>query len=302
MDIPIALVLLFQVVVILAFSRVVRRLFVPLGQPAVVGEMAAGLMLGPSCFGWLMPRAAAALFAPNTLPALSALSQVGLVLFMFLVGLRLDSPHVDARRRLAIVTSATSIAVPFVLGSLVAVAVHERLSLPGVGRLPFALFIGTAMSITAFPVLARILIDHRLLTTEIGVVAIACAAFDDVTGWMILSGVTALVHATDLQGFIARIVLFAGYLGAMIAIVRPALRWFAQRRGPRFGCHHSIAGRARAVRCLFRRPDDAQGSARRAGLRRAHRAGDGDAAGAAVFCVHWSAHVGATHRQRGVVA
>jgi Kef-type K+ transport system membrane component KefB len=235
MDIPTTLVLLFQVVVILAFSRVVRRLFVPLGQPAVVGEMAAGLMLGPSFFGWLMPRAAAALFAPNTLPALSALSQIGLVLFMFLVGLRLDSPHLDARRRVAMVTSATSIAVPFVLGSLLAVAVHERLGLPGVGRLPFALFIGTAMSITAFPVLARILIDHRLLTTEVGVVAIACAAFDDVTGWMILSGVTALVHATDLQAFIARIVLFAGYLGAMMAIVRPALRWFARRRGPRFG-------------------------------------------------------------------
>ena len=235
------LVLLPQVVVILAFSRVVRRLFVPLGQPAVVGEMAAGLMLGPSCFGWLMPRAAAALFAPNTLPALSALSQVGLVLFMFLVGLRLDSPHLDARRRVAIVTSATSIAVPFVLGTLLAVAVHERLSLPGVGRLPFALFIGTAMSITAFPVLARILIDHRLLTTEVGVVAIACAAFDDVTGWMILSGVTALVHATDLQAFIARIVLFAGYLGAMIAIVRPALRWFAHRRGPRFGESEALA-------------------------------------------------------------
>ena len=229
------LVLLLQIGVIFAFSRVARRLFVPLGQPAVVGEMAAGLMLGPSCLGWLMPRASAALFAPGTLPALNALSQFGLVLFMFLVGLRLDSPHLDARKRVAIVTSATSIVVPFVLGALLAVAVHERLGPPGVGRLPFALFIGTAMSITAFPVLARILVDHGLLTTAVGVVAIACAAFDDVTGWMILSGITALVRATDARAFLLRVVLFAGYLGAMVAIVRPALRWYARRRGPRFG-------------------------------------------------------------------
>ena len=243
MGVPISFVLLLQVAIIFTVSRAARRLFVPLGQPAVVGEMAAGLMLGPSCFGWLMPRASAALFAAPSLPALNALSQVGLVLFMFLVGLRLDSPHLDARKHVAIVTSATSIIVPFVLGVLLAVAIHERLAPPGVGRWPFALFIGTAMSITAFPVLARILVDHGLLKTPLGVVAIACAAFDDVTGWMILGGITALVRAADARTFLARIVLFTGYLGAMVTVVRPLLRAYGRWRGPRF----SGSGEALAI-------------------------------------------------------
>jgi Kef-type K+ transport system membrane component KefB len=228
-------ILLLQVAVILALSRVARRLFLPLGQPAVVGEMVAGLLLGPSCFGWLMPRSSAALFASSTLPSLNALSQIGLVLFMFLVGLRLRSPNVEARRRVAMVMSGASIVVPFVLGALLAAAVHERLAPAGVSVWPFALFIGAAMSITAFPVLARILIDHRLLTTEVGVIAVTCAAFDDVTGWLILAGITALVRAGDARVFVIRTILFVAYLGMMIAIVRPALRWFAQRRGPRFG-------------------------------------------------------------------
>src|SRR5205814_8780537 len=111
----------------------------------------------------------------------------------------------------------------------------DRLAPAGVGTLPFALFIGAAMSITAFPVLARILIDHRLLETEVGVLAITCAAFDDVTGWLILGGVTALVHAVDAGMFVTRTLLFVGYLVVMVVAVRPALRWFARWRGPQFG-------------------------------------------------------------------
>jgi Kef-type K+ transport system membrane component KefB len=229
------LILLLQVAVILALSRVASRLFVYLGQPAVVGEMAAGLLLGPSFFGWLAPQWSATLFASPTLPALNALSQVGLVLFMFLVGLRLGSPEVKVRHRVAVVTSGTSIVVPFALGALLATAVHERLAPAGVSMLPFALFIGTAMSITAFPVLARILTDKHLLTTEIGIIAITCAAFDDVTGWLILAGITALVRAGDAHALEIRLLLFGGYLATMIGVVRPALGWFMRRRGLRFG-------------------------------------------------------------------
>jgi hypothetical protein len=167
---------LIQIAIILALSRAMRRLFVSVQSPAVIGEMVAGLMLGPSCFGWLMPRAFAALFPPATLPSLNALSQIGLVLFMFIVGLRLRSHSLGTKRGAAIVTSLASIVVPFALGALLASAVHQRLAPPGVGPLLFALFIGAAMSITAFPVLARILIDHRLLTSELGVPAITCAA------------------------------------------------------------------------------------------------------------------------------
>src|SRR6185295_12499542 len=171
-----------------------------------IGEMAAGLLLGPSFFGWLMPDSSAALFPVPSLPALNALSQLGLVLFMFFLGVRVDAHKVDARRNVAMVTSVTSIIVPFALGAWLATGLHERLAPAGVGLLPFALFFGAAMSITAFPVLARILVDQRLLGTEIGVMAIACAAFDDVTGWLILAGITTLVRPDDVSyGFGVRL-------------------------------------------------------------------------------------------------
>ena len=187
------MILFLQIVVILALSRAMRWLFVALKQPAVIGEMVAGLTLGPSVFGWLMPSAFAVLFSPPALPSLNTLSQIGLVLFMFLVGLRLRSQSLRSTRRVAVVVSGVSIVVPIVLGALLAAAVYSCLSLPGVGLLPFALFIGAAMSITAFPVLARILIDHGLFSTDIGVLAITCAAFDDVTGWLMLAGILTLV-------------------------------------------------------------------------------------------------------------
>ena len=198
--------------------------------------MVAGLLLGPSLFGWLMPSASAALFAAPSLPALNALSQVGLVLFMFFVGVRVDAHKVGSRRRVAMVTSAISIIVPFTLGAWLASTVHARLAPAGVGALPFALFFGAAMSITAFPVLARILIEQGMLRTELGAVAIACAAFDDVTGWLILAVITALARTDGPWSVLAvRLLFFFGYLAAMAVVVRPALRWFVRRRGPQFG-------------------------------------------------------------------
>lgn len=209
---------------------------VPLGQPPVIGEMVAGLLLGPSFFGWLMPESSAALFAGPTLPALNALSQLGLVLFMFFIGVRVDVHKVEAKRTVAMVTSATSIVIPFALGAWLASQLHDRLAPSGVGTLPFALFFGAALSITAFPVLARILIDQRMLTTELGVVAITCAAFDDVTGWLILAGITTLVRPDGASNvFSVRLLVFVGYLAAMFWVVRPAMRWFVHRRGVRFG-------------------------------------------------------------------
>jgi Kef-type K+ transport system membrane component KefB len=234
-------ILLVQVAVILAFARVVRWLIVPLGQPAVVGEMVAGLILGPSLIGWLMPAASAALFPPSTLPALNTLSQIGLVLFMFFVGARMDGHKVQARRNVAMVTSATSIIVPFALGAWLAWTLHDVLAPPGVGTLPFAMFFGTALSITAFPVLARILIDQRLLTTELGVLAIACAAFDDVTGWLILAGVTTLVRAEGSGAFVRAFVLFGSYLAVMVIGVRSALRRYVRFRGTDFGSMGDLA-------------------------------------------------------------
>src|SRR5262245_60076819 len=216
-----SVILLFQVAIVLAAARAARWLVRPLGQPAVIGEMVAGLMLGPSVFGWLMPEWSAAVFPPASLPSLNALSQLGLVLFMFFVGVRMDVHKIEARRNVALVTSATSIVVPFVLGAWLATTLHGSLAPAGVGLVPFSLFFGAAMSITAFPVLARILVDQRLLTTELGVLAITCAAFDDVTGWLILAAVTTLVGASgSTQTFGARLLLFFGYLAFMLIAVR----------------------------------------------------------------------------------
>ena len=229
------MILLLQVAVILVVSRAIRWLFLAFNQPAVIGEMVAGLMLGPSLFGWILPGSFAALFPPASLSPLNAVSQIGLVLFMFIVGLRLGAQPLGGKRRTAVVTSAVSIIVPFALGAIAATSVHARLAPEGVAVLPFALFVGAAMSITAFPVLARILLDQGLFNTEVGAVAIACAAFDDVTGWLILAGVVTLVHAEDPRVFAGRALMLGVYLAVMMLGVRPAMRRLAARRGPTFG-------------------------------------------------------------------
>ena len=213
-------ILLLQVAVILGLSRLMRRPFARLGQPPVIGEMVAGLMLGPSCFGWLLPSWSAAVFPPDTLAPLNALSQVGLVLFMFLVGSRVRPRQLYANRSVAVAVGGVSIAVPFVMGALVAAVMHHDTAPAGVGVLPFALFMGAAMSMTAFPVLARILADHRLLTTDIGVIAITCAAFDDVIGWLLVAAVTALVRDGRLLGQVGQFALVGGYLAIMIGVAR----------------------------------------------------------------------------------
>ncbi len=229
------MLLLLQIAVILIVSRILRYLFVAIGQPAVIGEMVAGLMLGPSLFGLVLPGWFGALFPAASLSPLNALSQLGLLLFMFIVGLKLGSQPLGTARRIAVVTSLTSIIVPFALGAAVGSLVHARLAPEGVAVLPFALFVGAAMSITAFPVLARILFDQGMFNTQVGTVAISCAAFDDVTGWLILAAVTMLVDATDPRMFAVRALMLGGYIALMMYGVRPLLRRLAERRGDGFG-------------------------------------------------------------------
>jgi Kef-type K+ transport system membrane component KefB len=228
--VPDVMILLLQVTAILALARVLRWLFVPVGQPAVVGEMVAGLLVGPSFLGWLMPRFAAALFPPSSLESLNALSQVGLVLFMFIVGVRVGAPASGGKRRVAAVVSAASILVPFTLGVALSLVLYDRLAPPGVGLWPFATFIGAAMSITAFPVLARILTERRLLASEIGQLAIACAAVDDVAGWLILAGILALAHIGPPSALVARMAGLVAYFAVMLLCVRPGLAWIVGRR------------------------------------------------------------------------
>jgi Kef-type K+ transport system membrane component KefB len=210
--------LLLQIAVILALCRLLHSLVERIGQPPVIGEIIAGLLLGPSFFGWLAPGLFARLFPPASLPALNALSQIGLVLFMFLVGLHLDLAEVWVLRGVAGLAGLLSIAVPFAAGFALARPLHALA--PSVPLLPFSLFCAVAMSITAFPVLARILADQKLSATRLGHVAIACAAFNDVVAWVLLAGIVAV--SRSLFEPVAILVI---YSAVMWLIVRPLLRW-----------------------------------------------------------------------------
>src|SRR5579872_3266777 len=222
---PTVPLLLVQTAIIFAFAHLMGATLMRLGQPRVIGEMIAGLVLGPSCLGWAFPLWSAAIFSPSSLAPLNMFSQLGLIVYMFLVGLRLDAEHVRSARSVAVATSVVSITVPFVLGAVVASNLLPQLAPPGTDRRVFALFVGVALSITAFPVLVRILADHRLSATRLGSLAIACAAVDDVTGWLILAVLTALVRAgnASLVG-LKTLGLFVVYLTVMTGIVRPAVR------------------------------------------------------------------------------
>ena len=191
---PDLLTLILQIVVIIAASRGVAVLFQRMHQPKVIGEMFAGIMLGPSLFGWLAPHLSASLFPVPSLGYLNALSQVGIVIYMFLVGLALNPKHLREHGHVAVLTSHVSIIAPFVLGTTLALFLYPRLSDDSVSFTGFALFMGAAMSITAFPVLARILTDRKMLGTSLGALAIACAAVDDVTGWCILAYIVVIIR------------------------------------------------------------------------------------------------------------
>jgi Kef-type K+ transport system membrane component KefB len=187
--------LVLQLTVILAVCRVVGSLFRWIGQPRVVGEMFAGILLGPSLLGWLAPGASAYLFPATSLGFLNALSQIGVVVFMFLVGLGINPKELKNHGHAAVLTSHVSITAPFVLAAFLALYLYPRLSDDSVAFTSFALFMGSAMSVTAFPVLARILIERGLLQGRLGTVAIASAAVDDVTGWCILAYIVVLTRA-----------------------------------------------------------------------------------------------------------
>lgn len=194
---PDLVLLLAQIVVVLLAARLCGRLLRRLGQPQVVGEMVAGIALGPSLFGALAPDTWAMLFPPASLGFLNTLSQLGLILFMFLVGLELDTRSLASRGRTALAISWSSIAAPFALGALLATWLHPSLAPAGVAFTGFALFLGAAMSVTAFPVLARILEERQLTRTPLGAIAIACAAVDDVSAWLILAVVVGIVRSGE---------------------------------------------------------------------------------------------------------
>jgi len=214
--------LLLQIAVILAVCRLLHELCERIGQPPVIGEIIAGLLLGPSLLGWLAPALFARLFPPASLPALNALSQIGLVLFMFLVGLHLDLGEVWSLRRVAGLAGLLSIVLPFAAGFALARPLHAMAT--SAPMLPFSLFVAVAMSITAFPVLARILADHKLSATRLGHVAVACAAFNDVIAWSLLAWIVAVSRSAETS-LAEPIVIVVIYSAVMWFLVRPLLRF-----------------------------------------------------------------------------
>lgn len=216
--------LILQLVVIVLAARACGALAARVGQPPVVGEIAAGIVLGPSLLGWLTPGASAFLFPPDSLPTLSLLSQIGVLLFMFVVGVELDVSHIRKRAHAAVAVSHVSIVFPFLLGVLLSLPLYGQFAPQGVPFHAFALFLGIAMSITAFPVLARILEERQLTGTPVGAAAIACAAVDDVTAWSLLAFVVAVTTSggalTTLLAIVGGSLLF---VLLMILAVRPAL-------------------------------------------------------------------------------
>ena len=215
---------LLQIAVIIGFSRLIAWAFGRIGQPQVVGEMAAGIALGPTLFGGLFPGAYHALFPANSLGFLNALSQTGLTIFIFLVGVRTDFGELRRLKGVAIVTSNVSVVLPLLMGIALAQYLYPRY---GSGdHLAFSLFIGTAMSVTAFPVLARILMERNLLNTRLGSIAIAGAAVDDITAWILLAAIVGMTtHDQNARPMWLMMAYVAVYLVVMLAVGRVLHLW-----------------------------------------------------------------------------
>jgi Kef-type K+ transport system membrane component KefB len=227
--------LILQIVVIVAVARFMGAAVTRIGQPRVVGEILGGLLLGPSLLGRVAPEMSSALFPSGSLGFINALAQFGLLLFMFLVGLQLDLSHLRRRAHVAVITSHASISLPFLLGVLLSLALFTRLAPTGVGFTAFALFMGAAMSVTAFPVLARILSDRGMTGTPLGALAIACAAVDDVTAWCILAAVVVVANAGDSTSLVLTLGGTLVYVLVMLTVGRRLLSWLAARADQRRG-------------------------------------------------------------------
>ena len=217
-------ILLIQIIAVLLMVRLFGFLFKHIGQPGVIGEIVAGIVLGPSVLGYFFPDVFQALFPPESLTNVELLSQVGLVLFMFVIGMELDFSVLKNKINETLVISHAGILVPFFLGIVASYWIYEEYAAAQTAFLPFALFIGISMSITAFPVLARIIQERNMTKTSLGTLAIASAANDDVTAWCLLAVVIAIAKAGTFASALYAIGLTALYIIIMFMVVRPFLK------------------------------------------------------------------------------
>lgn len=259
--------ILLAAVVVIVFSWLMGRLISRIGQPPVIGEIIAGILLGPSLLGDLLPDVAAYLFPQPVINALSMLAQIGLVMFMFLIGLEMDFASLRGQGRRMALTAGTSITVPFALAAGVAVALYPAYG-AGANEVVFCLFFGAAMAITAFPVLARILREFGLIKTKIGALSLMCAAVNDVVAWCLVAVVVAISSVSGPVDALRTAGLAVIYVIVMVTVVRPLLArvpeipiwlvlavallsaWAAEQAGV-----HVIFGGFMAGAVMPRRPD-----------------------------------------------
>ncbi|HLG59849.1 MAG TPA: cation:proton antiporter [Vicinamibacterales bacterium] len=225
--------LILQLLLIVGAAQLLGAVARALRQPVVIGEMAVGIVLGPTILGQLWPEASAYAFSASSLAHLQLISQFGVILYMFTVGLDVDLLQLRRRAHTAVAVSHVSIVVPFCLGVLAALGLYREYAPPGAAFGTFALFIGTALSITAFPVLTRILDERGLTRTPLGMIALACAAVDDITAWTLLAFVVALATAGGAGIALLSIVTLAGaFIALMVFVARPLVARFLDRSEP----------------------------------------------------------------------
>ena len=217
-------ILLLQIIVILITCRLFGWLFAKMQQPTVIGEIVAGIVLGPSVLGHLLPSVSAFLFPLDSLQNINMLSQFGLILFMFAIGMELNITEVRQKLKETILISHTSTIFPFFLGMVTAYFLYNKYAYESTPFLSFALFVSIALSITAFPVLARIIQEKGLTKTHLGTISLASAANGDITAWCLLAVVVAIAQAGSMLSAIYNIGFSFIYLLLMFTVIRPFLR------------------------------------------------------------------------------
>ena len=223
---------LLALVVIILSARAVGFVFRRFHQPPVIGEMIAGILLGPSLLGQVAPAAFAYLFPRQMTPYLSVIADIGVILYMFLVGVELNTKLLQERTHASVATSHASIVLPFLLGSAMALWLYPMYSTNDIRFVVFALFMGVSMSVTAFPVLARVVTDRGMQDDPLGATALACAAVDDVTAWCLFALVVGVARS-HAQNSVLTLVLTGGFILTVFLIIRPAAIWLARRHALR---------------------------------------------------------------------
>jgi Kef-type K+ transport system membrane component KefB len=220
---PFALLLL-QLISILFMARLLGNIFNRMGQPTVIGEIMAGILLGPSVLGYLWPNLFNGLFPGDSLNNIYYLSQVGLVLFMFVIGMELNVSSLKSKLQETFIISQSGILLPFVLGMMLAIYLYQDFAAGQTHYLPFALFIGISLSITAFPVLARIIQERDLSRTHLGTMSMGRAAIGDVTAWCLLAAIIAISKTGSMMDSLFTLLLTIAYVLLMLFVVKPFLK------------------------------------------------------------------------------